>query len=83
MKKALLASAGLLAALFLACHAAGLRESMCILSGTYPATGSAISGVVYAGVYLAFTILAPIFALGAGALFLLERGFGGAERKAG
>jgi predicted exporter len=74
MTKRFLACAGLLTLAFLACHIAGLRQATCILCGTYPATGSVMAGLMYAGVYMTFTILAPILALGAGVAFLLDRG---------
>ncbi|MBN1975796.1 MAG: hypothetical protein JW918_00210 [Anaerolineae bacterium] len=72
MVKGLLICAALIGLAFLVCHAAGLRESTGVLSGTYTGTGSVISGLAYAVVYMGFVILAPIFVLGAGALFLLD-----------
>lgn len=75
MTKRFLACAGLLTLAFLACHIAGFRQATCILCGTYPTAGSMMGGLVYAGVYMAFTIMAPILALGGVASFLLNKGY--------
>lgn len=72
MVKGLLICAALIALVFLVCHAAGFRESTSVLSGTYTEASSVKSGLVYAAVYVGFVILAPIFVLGAGVLFLLD-----------
>jgi hypothetical protein len=70
--KGLLIGAVLIGLVFLVCHAAGFRESTSVLSGTYTGAGSVKSALVYAAVYMGFVILAPIFVLGAAALFLLD-----------
>jgi hypothetical protein len=72
MVKGLLIGAVLIGLVFLVCHAAGFRESTSVLSGTYTGAGSAAPGLAYAVVYMGFVILAPIFVLGAGVLFLLD-----------
>jgi hypothetical protein len=60
-----------LAALFLLCGAAGLKQYTAALSGTAPAGSSArllyvLLGALYIGSYLGFAVLAPILVLAAG-----------------
>lgn len=76
MVKVLFVCAGFIALVFLVCHVAGFRESTSVLSGTYTGAGSVTSGLLYAAVSMAFVIVAPILAIGAGMLFLLNRIFG-------
>ena len=76
--KGLLIRAGLLAAIFLVCHLAGLREYTSFLCGMYPTTGaaaafSAFLGLVYVLMYLAFTVFVPIMVVGAGVIWALNR----------
>lgn len=67
----------LLTALFLAAHAAGLREHTRFLSGTEPAGQGGelelVLGVLYAMLYFACVLGAPILAIAAGLLFGVER----------
>jgi hypothetical protein len=72
MVKALLVCAGLIALIFLVCHAAGFRESTSVLSGTYTGAGSVTCGLLYVVVNMALVILAPILVIGAGVLFFLN-----------
>ncbi|MFN2271377.1 MAG: hypothetical protein ACK2US_11105 [Anaerolineae bacterium] len=72
MVKGLFLCAGLIAVVFLVCHVAGFREYTSVLSGTYTGMGSAASGLLYAVASLAFVIVAPILAIDAGGLFLLN-----------
>jgi hypothetical protein len=73
--KGLLIFAALIGLVFLACHAAGFRESTSVLSGTYTGASSVTSGLAYAAIYMGFVILAPILVVGAGVLFLLDLAF--------
>jgi hypothetical protein len=73
--KGLLLCAALIGLVFLACHAAGFRESTSVLSGTYTGASSVVSGLAYAAIYMGFVILAPILVVGAGVLFLLDLAF--------
>jgi hypothetical protein len=62
----LLVLAAALAAAFGLCDVIGLREDVCILSGTMPATTwGAAGGVAYAGLYFAVVVVAPILVLAA------------------
>ena len=74
--------AGLLMALFLAGHVAGLRAEVGILSGTLPGTtGGALLGVLYVLSWFGAVLVAPILGLAAilrvaghvAARFLLRR----------
>jgi hypothetical protein len=63
------------AGLYGAAHAAGLREDASFLSGTTPLGGAAgiALGLVYVALHFAFVLGAPALILGAGILWLLER----------
>jgi hypothetical protein len=63
---------------FLLLHAAGCREYVSILSGTFPAAGQSAEllaglGLLYAAAYLAFVVLAPVLVLSVGIVILLNR----------
>ncbi|XXY48025.1 hypothetical protein WME91_49305 [Sorangium sp. So ce269] len=75
MTRALALGAALLAAAFVACHLLGLREHVSVLSGTAPpgSVGDATLGVAHALAWFGGVIVAPILALAAGVLALLDR----------
>ena len=62
-----------IAVLFGVAHAAGLREHTSILSGTDHAAGSATLGLLYALLYFAFVLGAPILILAAAIFWALSR----------
>jgi hypothetical protein len=68
-------TAVVLAVLYGAAHAAGLREDASFLSGTMPPGGAAgmALGFVYVALHFAFVLGAPALVLGAGILWLFER----------
>lgn len=74
---ALLACAALLALPFVVAHLAGWREYTGILSGTLASAGlaaevQALLGLGYAAAFMVATILAPVFALAAGVVWVLK-----------
>jgi hypothetical protein len=83
----LLLRAAIIAAAYLLAHAAGLREYVCILSGTNPAgspgSGPVLLGVIYVLLYLGLTIAVPVLVLAAaflaGSCALLARKLPAAE----
>ena len=81
MVKGLLICAALIGLVFLACHAAGFRESTSVLSGTYTGAGSVMSGLLYAVTSMAFEIVTPILVIAAGVLFVLKLAFTALGRK--
>lgn len=81
--KGLLICAGLILVVFLACHAAGFRESTSVLSGTYTGMGSVASGLLYAVASMAFAIVMPILLIAAAALFPLNLAFAALGRRSG
>jgi hypothetical protein len=81
MVKGVFVCAALIVVVFLVCHAAGLRESTSVLSGTYTGAGSVTSGLAYAVVNMALVILTPILVIAAGMLFLLNLAFVTLDRR--
>jgi hypothetical protein len=76
--RGLLLRAGVLAALFLACHLAGWREHTSILCGTAFTANvtdrySQWFGMVYVVLYLGSVIVVPILILAAGLITLINR----------
>jgi hypothetical protein len=71
----LLVAAAVIGVLYGAVHLMGLRDDACILSGTAPPGGDAgvVLGLVYVGLHFAWVVVAPVCALGAGVLWVLER----------
>jgi hypothetical protein len=80
----------LIAAVFAAAHALGLRDSVSVVSGTAPAGGGELavaSGVAYVVAWLAAVVVAPILGIGAailaaGRAVLARRGRREARRRA-
>lgn len=75
---ALLAYAALLALPFLVAHLAGWREYTGILSGTLASAGlaaevQALLGLGYAVAFMVAMILAPVFVLGAGVVWVADK----------
>jgi len=72
------AAAALLAAVFVGCHALGLREEVSVLSGTSPGSeAAAICGIAYVVAWMGAVVVAPILALAAliqGAIGRVRRG---------
>ena len=79
--KGFLICAATLGILFLACHAAGLREYTSILCGQSRAEDqwAPFLGMGYVLFYLAFVLLVPVLVLAAAILALLQRLLGGRE----
>lgn len=76
--KGLVVRAGVLTAIFIVCHLLGLREFTTVLCGTYPSAGImseclVFLGLIYVLLYLAFTVVVPIFLIAAGLLAIWER----------
>ena len=72
----LAARAGLLAAVYLVCEIAGLRDYTTFLSGTEQAatwSATVLGGVAYLAAYFGAVLLAPILLLTAGLLGLWQR----------
>ena len=76
--KGLFVRALILIVLFLLCHLAGLRVYTSVLTGTFiPIAGStqlaSLFGILYALLFLAAVLVAPILLIASGLLYLLER----------
>lgn len=75
MSRQLALGAAMLLAAFVVCHLLGLREQVSVLSGTPPPAGGGdpLLGVAYALAWFGGVVLAPILAIAAGVLAVVDR----------
>ncbi|WP_437329303.1 hypothetical protein [Sorangium sp. So ce381] len=74
MSRQLALGAAMLLAAFVVCHMLGLREQVSVLSGTPPPAGGGdpLLGVAYALAWFGGVVLAPILAIAAGVLAVVD-----------
>ncbi|MDC0685332.1 hypothetical protein [Sorangium atrum] len=75
MSRQLALGAAMLLAAFVVCHMLGLREQVSVLSGTPPPAGGGdpLLGVAYALAWFGGVVFAPILAIAAGVLAVVDR----------
>lgn len=75
MSRQLALGAAMLLAAFVVCHMLGLREQVSVLSGTPPPAGGGdpLLGVAYALAWFGGVVFAPILAIAAGGLAVVDR----------